>query len=144
MKCPECDLEQPDSTAVCSNCGLSFEVWRQHNPDFEKKASEPGPEMTFPEAAEEKKEEEVGPPEEKPQDKAPEKSEMKKDWTRVLLFGAGAVVLAGLGTFSLMQKHSNPISEPNKVTPSPAVNLTPQTPSISGTLTPVFSPSGTA
>ncbi len=41
MKCPECDLEQPDDTAICSGCGLSFEMWRKHMKDSPVTPKEP-------------------------------------------------------------------------------------------------------
>ena len=48
MKCPECDLEQPDSAAICAGCGLSFEMWRQANPGVDLSADAPHKEMSFP------------------------------------------------------------------------------------------------
>ena len=67
MKCPECDLEQPDDTAICANCGLSFEAWHAHNPAAVKPAPDSG--MTFPVQEEEEpapREKDEPDPEEEP------------------------------------------------------------------------------
>src|SRR5580658_8263794 len=63
MKCPECDLEQPENTAICAGCGLSFEMWRQHNPsaDLSKQASPK--EMAFPDPEEEDSSGDISSPE---------------------------------------------------------------------------------
>lgn len=50
MKCPECDLEQPDNTIVCAKCGLDFQVWREANPEpvMAAPTPPPGPEPPSP------------------------------------------------------------------------------------------------
>lgn len=54
MRCPECDLEQHDNATLCAGCGLSFEMWRKHNPPSAKAKPVPPKEMTFPVPEEEK------------------------------------------------------------------------------------------
>jgi hypothetical protein len=53
MKCPECDLEQPENTSICAGCGLSFEMWRQHNPGADLSTQASPKEMAFPDPEEE-------------------------------------------------------------------------------------------
>ncbi len=112
MKCPECDLEQHDNATLCSGCGLSFEMWRKHNPDLAKRPPVPPKEMAFPASEEEPTAKAnpapAEPPPERPETKAssiePELGENpgeKKNFQWTPLLGAGlglviALILTGI------------------------------------------------
>jgi len=124
MKCPECDLEQPDSTVLCAKCGLSFEAWRAMNPEPEHKPRALEQEMTFPVSPEEEpepEEEPAAPPAPVPAAPGPsetpagEKSSQEKksfQWTKLHSAGLGLLVAIGIAVFFLTRPHSQPQPSP--------------------------------
>jgi hypothetical protein len=173
MKCPECDLEQPDSTAICAGCGLSFEMWRQHNPDADLSSTAVPKEMAFAESEEASakagsKTEEVSTPEK--EQTAPETSGQEKkakstepgessaqdkpgDGNRTGLkltpvhFGAiGGGLFVILILVVLIHRHRTPHAayNPGAVTPASTVLSTPASLSTPGNPTPMTPPAAIA
>jgi hypothetical protein len=152
MKCPECDHEEPDNAAICSKCGLSFEVWKEMNPIS---ASVLDQDMAFPEApddpAPEKPHEETPAPEtssENPAEKDSTKGspKEKKPLPLALIGGiVGGLVLIGVLVFVLKKHSDSSIPAPAVVatelpSPSPVQTVPSMTPTSSPTATPASAP----
>ncbi|HVZ80687.1 MAG TPA: hypothetical protein VHE12_07795 [bacterium] len=143
MKCPECDSNQPDNAATCSQCGLSFEAWRELNPieasvmgedmAFPEKPDDPGPEKEpekepepVPAAELEPKKEEKD--EEPAEAKAPKE---KKSIPLGLILGVlgGLAVVGGLAVLLLKDSSASSkapvVAEPVPVDPSPTLSIPP-------------------
>ncbi len=132
MKCPECDLEQPDHTPVCGKCGLNFALWRIHAGETPAAKSVPE-EEPLPDEGEgaPSKEEEPPPPateeevsapkEQKPEEKSltpanDETAPEKTKGTRNLTFywvGLGILILIML---AVLLTHRTPSTTPPNTT----------------------------
>lgn len=150
MRCPECDLEQHDNAALCSGCGLSFAMWRQHNPPAKKAAPDPPKEMTFPvpeeKSAPQDKAATTDPPMESPSTEVPihnfklegDPGESKGfQWKPFYWAGLGLILGLILGSFYFVHQASNPPSGDEK--PVPLAMVTPGTSSFPGMSTPATS-----
>ena len=49
MQCPNCRLEQPETSETCPACGLIFAKWRERHPEWNPKAAAPAPKAAPPE-----------------------------------------------------------------------------------------------
>jgi hypothetical protein len=142
MKCPECDTEQPDDTAVCKGCGLNFSMWVAHTGESLKTVAVPSEEKAGDSAAEpvshkveaKSDREEILP---SPQDQpTPPKAKGFK-WSPVYGGGFILLIVVVLGLIYLIQQPSKHVPTADNIIPTPTVNATP-----GSTLTPA--PSVTA
>jgi hypothetical protein len=129
MKCPECDLEQPENTAICAGCGLNFAMWRAHTgeplPSSHAPAEEPTENVektNLPEAEAKPSLEGITPTED-----AGNPAEKPKafKWSPLYSLGIGLLIAVVLGVFLFSRRSHNPQPNPENTVPAPTALTTP-------------------
>lgn len=130
MKCPECDTEQPDDTAVCKGCGLNFSMWVAHTGESlkptvappEEPAENPVEEPASPKA-EAKSDPEEQPP--SPQDESSPKTSKGFKWSPAYSGGLTLLIVMILGFIYFTQRTSKHVPPADTINTTPTVDTTP-------------------